>query len=99
MLLNCFPGGSDGKETAFNVGDLGSVPGLGRSLGEGNGYPLHVLKKNFFLLKDNCCTEFCCFLSNLSMYQPWVYIYPLSFEAPSHLPPRLTPLGRYRTAV
>ena len=35
-----FPGGSDGKESACNVGDLGSIPGLGRSPGEGNGYPL-----------------------------------------------------------
>ena len=35
-----FPGGSDGKESACNAGDLGSIPGLGRSLGEGNGYPL-----------------------------------------------------------
>ena len=35
-----FPGGSDGKESASNVGDLGLIPGLGRSLGEGNGYPL-----------------------------------------------------------
>ena len=35
-----FPGGSDGKESACNVGDLGSILGLGRSLGEGNGYPL-----------------------------------------------------------
>ena len=35
-----FPGGSDGKESACNVGDLGSIPGLGRSAGEGNGYPL-----------------------------------------------------------
>ena len=35
-----FPGGSEGKESACNAGDLGSVPGLGRSLGEGNGYPL-----------------------------------------------------------
>ena len=34
------PGGSDGKESACNVGDLGSIPGLGRSCGEGNGYPL-----------------------------------------------------------
>ena len=34
-----FPGGSDGKESACNVGVLGSVPGLGRSLGKGNGYP------------------------------------------------------------
>ena len=35
-----FPCGSPGKESACNVGDLGSVPGLGRSLGEGKGYPL-----------------------------------------------------------
>ena len=35
-----FPGGSAGKESACNAGDLGSVPGLGRSRGEGNGYPL-----------------------------------------------------------
>ena len=35
-----FPGGSDGKESACNVRDLGSIPGLGRSPGEGNGYPL-----------------------------------------------------------
>ena len=35
-----FPGGSDGKESARNVGGLGSVPGLGRSPGEGNDNPL-----------------------------------------------------------
>ena len=35
-----FPGGSDGKKSACIVGDLGSIPGLGRSPGEGNGYPL-----------------------------------------------------------
>ena len=35
-----FPGGSDDKASAHNVGDLGSVPGLGRSPGEGNGSPL-----------------------------------------------------------
>ena len=35
-----FPGGSDGKESACNVGDLGSVPGLGRSPGGGQGNPL-----------------------------------------------------------
>ena len=32
--------GSAGKESACNVGDLGSIPGLGKSLGEGKGYPL-----------------------------------------------------------
>ena len=35
-----FPGGSTGKESACNAGDLGSIPELGRSPGEGNGYPL-----------------------------------------------------------
>ena len=35
-----FPCGSAGKESACIVGDLGSIPGLGRSSGEGNGYPL-----------------------------------------------------------
>ena len=35
-----FSCGSAGKESACNVGDLGSIPGLGRSPGEGKGYPL-----------------------------------------------------------
>ena len=35
-----FPSGSDGRESACNVGDPGLIPGLGRSLGEGKGYPL-----------------------------------------------------------
>ena len=35
-----FPGGSDGKESACIVGDLGWTPGLGRSPAEGKGYPL-----------------------------------------------------------
>ena len=38
-----FPGGSDGKASAYKVGDLGSIPGWGRSSGEGNGNPLHTL--------------------------------------------------------
>ena len=35
-----FPGGSDGKASVCNAGDPGSIPGLGRSPGEGNGSPL-----------------------------------------------------------
>ena len=35
-----FPGGSDGKESVCSMGDLGSIPGSGRSPGEGNGNPL-----------------------------------------------------------
>ena len=35
-------GSSDGKESACNAGDAGSIPGLGRSRGEGNGHPLQL---------------------------------------------------------
>ena len=35
-----FPSGSEGKASAYNAGDLGSIPGLGRSPGGGNGTPL-----------------------------------------------------------
>ena len=41
-----FPGGSEDKASVYNVGDLGSSPGLGRSPGEGNGNPLQY-----------CCLE------------------------------------------
>ena len=44
MTTHCdilsFSDGSDSKESACNVGDLGLIPGLGRSFGEGNGSPL-----------------------------------------------------------
>ena len=40
MLTGGFPGGLDGKESVCNVGGQGSILGLGRSPGEGNGYPL-----------------------------------------------------------
>ena len=39
--LYAFPGNSDGKVSACNVEDPGSIPGWGRSPGEGNGNPLH----------------------------------------------------------
>ena len=38
-----FPGGSAGKESVCNAGDLGSIPGLGKFPGEGKGYPLSIL--------------------------------------------------------
>ena len=40
MYYEGFPGSSAGKESACNAGDPGSIPGLGRSAGEGIGYPL-----------------------------------------------------------
>ena len=38
--FNNFPAGSDGKVSAYNAGDLGPIPGLGRSPADGNGNPL-----------------------------------------------------------
>ena len=69
----CFPGGSAGKESACNVGDLGSILGLGRSPGEGNGYPLQysglensvdcivhgVAKSQTWLSNFHSLTHFC----------------------------------------
>ena len=39
-MFKCFPDSSLGKESASNAGDPSSIPGLGRSPGEGKGYPL-----------------------------------------------------------
>ena len=45
-----FHGGSDGKESACSAGDLGSIPGLGRSPGEGNDNPIQYscLEKSMY---------------------------------------------------
>ena len=40
LVILDFPGGSDGKASTYNAGDPGSIPGSGRSPGEGNGNPL-----------------------------------------------------------
>ena len=55
-----FSGGSVGKESACNVGDLGSIPGLGRSPGEGHGNPLQY-----------SCLENPHGQRNLAGYSPW----------------------------
>ena len=55
-----FPGGSESKESACNVGDLGSIPGLGRSPGEGHGNP-----------RQYSCLENPHGQSSLAGYSPW----------------------------
>ena len=40
LIRHAFPCGSAGKESTCNAGDLGLIPGLGRSSGKGKGYPL-----------------------------------------------------------
>ena len=55
-----FPGGSGGKESACNAGDLGSIPGLGRSPGGGHGNPLQY-----------SCLESPHGQRSLAGYSPW----------------------------
>ena len=55
-----FPGGSDGKESAYNLGDLDLIPALGRSLGGGHGDPLQY-----------SCLENPCRQRSLAGYSPW----------------------------
>ena len=55
-----FPGGSDGKESTCNAEDLGSIPGLERSLGGGHGSPLLY-----------SCLENSHGLRSLAGYSPW----------------------------
>ena len=55
-----FNGASDGKESTCNLGDLGSIPGLGRSPREGNGYPLQY-----------SCLENPRGQRSLACYRPW----------------------------
>ena len=61
MVYWGFPGDSDGKESTCSAGDLGLIPGSGRSPGEGNGYPLQksCLKNS----KDSVAWQ--------ATYSPW----------------------------
>ena len=52
-----FPGGSNGKASAYNAGDPGSIPGSGRSPGEGNGNPLQY--------PGDCCLSILYIIANL----------------------------------
>ena len=56
----CFPSGSDGKESACNVGDPGSISGSGRFPGEGHGNPLQYFLPGEFHGQQN-----------LAGYSPW----------------------------
>ena len=89
ILIWGFPGGPDSKESACNAGDLGSIPVLERSLGEGNGNPFQYPG-----LKNSMET------GNLEGYSPWGckeadIIEQLSLTSvitQSHFPPELTNL-------
>ena len=89
-----FPGVSDGKESACNAGDMHSIPGLGRSCGDGNGNSLQ-----YFCLENSVnrgghkeiCSIFCnnllgkrirkCILIYMYMCVDYIYIYIYETES------------------
>ena len=72
-----FPGGSDGKESTCNAGDMGSIPGLGRSPGEGNGMGRSPGEGNGNLLWYS-------YLGNpLAGFSPWGHKEPNITEQPT----------------
>ena len=71
-----FPCGSDGKESACNAGDLGSIPGLGRSPGEGNDSPLQYSFLENFMVRGTCRTTVQWVSRELDMTEHiYIYIY------------------------
>ena len=60
-----FPGGSEGKASACNAGDLGSIPGLERSPGGGNGNPLQ------YSCLENPVDGEACRLQSMVVYSLW----------------------------
>ena len=75
-----FPGGSAGKESACNEGDLGLIPGLGRSLGEGKGYPIQYSgPENSMDCIGQGITKSQTQLSDFhSLLQDWLFLSPCS---------------------
>ena len=61
-LMEDFSGGSDGKASVYNAGDPGSIPGLGRSPGEGKGYPFQYSG----LENSMDCSPWCCKESDMT---------------------------------
>ena len=85
------PCGSAGEEAACNMGDLGSVPGLGRFPGEGKGYPVQYSGlENSMDCIIHGVTKSRTRLNNFHMYSAnwkalYVYIHPFFFRYLSHL--------------
>ena len=68
-----FPGGSDSKASAHNAGDPGSIPGLGRSSGEGNGKPLQ------YSCLENSVDEGACWATVHGVAKSWTRLSDFTF--------------------
>ena len=86
MYIYGFPGSPDDKESACNVADLGSIPGLGRYPGEGNSYPLqYSCLENFMDRGAWQVTVHGVTKIYMYVYIYSLYIYILSHDYPSSL--------------
>ena len=73
-----FPGGSEDKASAYNAGDPGLIPGLGRSPGEGNGNPLQ------YSCLENPMDREAWWAGGLSNFTFTFYFHPLEKEMATH---------------
>ena len=81
-----FPGGSDGKESACNARDRNLIPGLGRSPGEGNGYPLQYSCLGNSMDRGNQWAT----VRGVAKSQTWLIRLSLHFTYPIHIYKRST---------
>ena len=80
-----FPCGSAGRESACNAGDLGSIPGLGRSPGKGKGYPLQFSGlENFMGCIVHGVAESRTRLSDFHFHYGWVALFNFSCLGPMY---------------
>ena len=95
-----FPCGSTGKESSCNAGDLGSIPGLGRSPGEGKGYPLQYSSlENFIDCLVHGVTKSWTWLSNFHFQSPIKFINECHLFAVIYMCLVLNLRGHYWTLI
>ena len=78
IFWSALPGGPDGKESAYNTGDMGLIPVLGRSSGEGNGYPLQYsgLENSMGSIVQGCANSWTR-LSNSHLHSHFLMVKPM----------------------
>ena len=81
-----FPGGSDGKASVYNVGDLGLIPGSGRFSGEGNGNPLKYSCLECFIATLSIRPTLCIPLCVQSLFSVYICVYTPALRIGSSVP-------------
>ena len=81
-----FPGGSESKATVYNTEDLGSIPGSGRSPGEGNGNPLKYSCLECFIATLSIRPTLCIPLCVQSLFSVYICVYTPALQIGSSVP-------------